>query len=526
MKKLALLLIIFIIVSSSIYSQNYLPWFENQSVGSTLSPNPDAAQLTKHNSLPLNYATGSPIVNIPLYNFNLNGNSHSISLNYSTNGFKPNVPSGRYGQDWSLMVGGVINRTINDVDDFEYSVRAIPNENFLNSDTSLATRTFVANYIQHPNNTIKDTEYDFFDFNFAGYSGRFIIVNDTIVPLGNYGLKFDRSLGYFRITDNDGVIYIFLDSETSGTVSDGVNCNVMEYTNNITSIYLSSIVYPNGSNLMFYYNNYYTNYAANISSSETRLKRSSITPDLDTCHVEDISLESYTRCTTYVQSSIQVLDRIESSNGLRVKFYYRERFDILNEKILDRIEVLDVPNSNILSKYKLNYFEFNSTTSSGGEPDIYNNEMSSRHFLKDVIFQDSSENELNRYSFTYTSLDPISRITTSIDYWGYFNSNTSSNQVYIDNVDNRTSYLYSKIINPANRNIDHNQSRKNTLNKIIYPTKGKDSIVYEGNGYDFSGMKQVYTPTTELYSHQSQTGDFLGIPSLYLYFNQMVLFLT
>ena len=56
--------------------------------------------------------TGQAGYTIPIYKLEDPDFQLDIALRYQSDGFKPFQPSGFYGQDWSLIAGGYITRTV------------------------------------------------------------------------------------------------------------------------------------------------------------------------------------------------------------------------------------------------------------------------------------------------------------------------------------------------------------------------------------------------------------------------------
>ena len=105
-----------------------------------------------------------------------------------------------------------------------------------------------------------------------------------------------------------------------------------------------------------------------------------------------------------------------------------------------------------------------------------------RVFLKEVIVDNSSK----KYNFEYE--DPeglIERLSAAQDSWGYFNGKTNNNNYFPDlesiGLEFSTSFPEGGI--GADKSIDTLFAKKGILKKIIYPTKGYTSFLYEGNSF-------------------------------------------
>jgi len=82
---------------------------------------PEAAELGKFGTIPLNESTGTFSFPVPLHNYSAGAIQLPISLSYYSNPVRVNQTSGLYGLNWNLNAGGVISRTVYDL---PYSSRA------------------------------------------------------------------------------------------------------------------------------------------------------------------------------------------------------------------------------------------------------------------------------------------------------------------------------------------------------------------------------------------------------------------
>ncbi|MCX6319483.1 MAG: DUF5977 domain-containing protein [Bacteroidetes bacterium] len=182
---------------------------------------PDAANLGKFGTYNVNHYTGTPGINVPIYEINESGVSIPISIGYDASGFIPNKNAGIVGQNWSLTAGGAITRTVKGVPDEKRN----PNPNSssssdknskehtgyiygiqnlqpapLPSQASIENLTFLGTSHNQdpgfPTSNILTCEYnpDIFSFNFLGHSGTFVMGNDGQVKVnGDRRYKVDMS---------------------------------------------------------------------------------------------------------------------------------------------------------------------------------------------------------------------------------------------------------------------------------------------------------------------------------------------
>lgn len=201
---------------------------------------PTSNNLMKFEEVPVSYYTGIPDINIPL--FNIPTNNPNVNLNvqlkYHPLSAKPEDKASETGLGWSLLAGGTITRTVRGgvADELIESTFMSPHPSlkygvyrheynptykmiYNISDFDIKEYGFYAGIGRY------DTEYDLYQYNFMGYSGRFIILKDQN---GNFHVeKLDRNnlritsshigsgeVESITITDDKGIQYIFKGMES------------------------------------------------------------------------------------------------------------------------------------------------------------------------------------------------------------------------------------------------------------------------------------------------------------------------
>ncbi len=112
MKKLILSLIVFFSITK-LYSQS-----DDIAYPHVISMSPNAAELSKYADHPVSYYTGTPQINIPLYEINVDGFKLPIRLDYHASGIKVDQEASWVGLGWALDVGSRISRVVKSADDF------------------------------------------------------------------------------------------------------------------------------------------------------------------------------------------------------------------------------------------------------------------------------------------------------------------------------------------------------------------------------------------------------------------------
>lgn len=78
---------------------------------------PNAAELGKYGTIPVNYNNGLPQIEIPMSELRAKGYTLPVYLSYHASGIKPDQHPGWVGSGWSLRAGGCINRIVNGLND-------------------------------------------------------------------------------------------------------------------------------------------------------------------------------------------------------------------------------------------------------------------------------------------------------------------------------------------------------------------------------------------------------------------------
>ncbi len=166
MKKILSILLIFIYIITNAQT--------NENI---IQSSPTVAELGKYGVIPVSYYTGTPNIEIPIYNLQVGELTLPISLSYHAGGIKVDQIASWVGLGWSLNAGGIINRTIKGENDFSHeridlvSKTEILNREYPNFNDIKA--------IAEHDERHKDGQPDIFNFNFASYSGQFVL-NKTL----------------------------------------------------------------------------------------------------------------------------------------------------------------------------------------------------------------------------------------------------------------------------------------------------------------------------------------------------------
>ena len=464
-----------------------------------IPPSPEASALLKADNLSVGYSTGSPNINIPLFNFRAGNYTLPITLNYSSTGVKVDEYASMVGMGWSLNYGGVISRTVFDKPDGD--------KNFDpgSLDPNLDITVYNSTSYDFLTGT-SDKELDIFTFSFPGYSGKFIIgLNNQPVQLTRNNLKIQIINNWYEngfiILADDGTAYHFEEKEISQTRHPvGTNCE-KSFENNFpitTSWYLSKIILPStNKTINFTYitvNNVWFRSSITQTVNKVNWSGPSSCQSNYNGYVCDVGSGKFSICVSRQKVDAKYISKIESSDGDQVNFMYDSRSDQENAKKLIGMKVYN-RNGTIVSDIAFANTQINSTSVNYQYNTWSETYDTKRLFLMGIsirggeIYSAASPLE---YSFSYHNnalLPP--RLSPGQDLYGYYNgknNNPSLIPILQSNDPNYYQFTLSgvygagcSLVTFGDRSIDNNYSKNGLLTKITYPTGGYDEIEYEPN---------------------------------------------
>ena len=202
-----------------------------------IPPSPTARGIMRYGEIPVDYSTGVPDIEIPIYTLEGSKLKVPISISYHASGIKVNDIASEVGLGWVLNCGGMVSRTVNGRRDEAKS----PIRTFFNADQLMDSVNTAAHFYDSSCTClygIMNLE-DFFSqkFNYeedpmndryfyklpSGLSGVFTydyydMNEDSAITLPYRPLKIEKyvssSISYtridsFKITDDNGTIYKF-----------------------------------------------------------------------------------------------------------------------------------------------------------------------------------------------------------------------------------------------------------------------------------------------------------------------------
>lgn len=458
----------FVLVFGEAYGQD-----END--GSQFMPDgmqsPTAASLGKFGDIPVNLYTGTPDISVPLHEASGVNLSLPIQLKYHASGVKVREIAGWVGLGWNLNAGGVITRT----------VRGLPDERtngYLDTRDQLESlaedQSHMIDVIKGVKNETIDPEPDMFFYNFAGYTGKFVLkdkgyaspqvygepVNDTQIKIEWKNPNSTDGTNKFVVTVEDGTRFTFAEREIVKESSDGSLSPRPSYP---ASWYLTKVESPQSQEAI------------------------ELEYQIDTSFymfTQDVSSRVREKMDCSQNTVI-----LPNDHGLR--YFYRHQ--IIRHPILEKIKTQKETvtfNSdfqrNDPGKVKLNTISIHRNGSFAKKFEFdysYNNsgasEDSERRLLLDTVTEVGAEGDAKPpHQFLYDNTALPDRMSFGIDHWGYYNGKDSNNNTLIPEY---------KDLSGADREPSFPEVRAGSLTNIIYPTGGSTELVYEPHSYNWIG---------------------------------------
>ena len=481
MKSIAIRMLICLIVfagSDKISAQSADPNVSNYTqIVDILPPSPNAASIGKYGGLNTNLSSGMINSGIPIFEYKSTNIVVPIALRYSSNGTRIDEIAGRVGTGWSLEAGGVITRTVMGRPD-DKATRTIPSGFSSRSDINLVDALCVGT------GGTADAQPDLFSFNFGGNSGKFMLDSSfNPILLTHSGLKIESAFDgngnlTFKFTTVDGVQYCFdSDSAMETTEKYQTDCGHRVPQFLVTAWYLSRIIHPNHDTVSFVYSPTGSNYKVGISESIFQYN-SQYTPPA-CAGFDNIPIPSVqnTTCLTWLLTSGEHLTEIHSTGGASVQFSYTQRIDI-TDPLLTGIKIYQPGADSPCRVFTLQYQQFKATSFTNSYSDD-DSSLQYRPFLTAFSEQSPDGMLTKNYSFTYNDPGGLApRLSYAQDDYGLFNGKNNHTMI-----PKPTDLIWSKalLLATADRSSDVFYASKGMLTKIVYPTGGQDSIVYESN---------------------------------------------
>ncbi len=478
-----LLIIISITFIKDITAQNI------DQLKSIIPPSPNAASLGKYAEWPVNLYTGTPSINVPLYEMKGRSITVPISLNYHASGIKVNDIASWVGLGWSLDCGGVITRSVRGLPD---EVQTSPGyflvkQNYTNQDDLSSAPLDLSlhqSYLKRSANGECDTEQDIYSFNALGKSFKFIFKSNKFVtiPFSNVKVAVDFTQNIWNVVLEDGTVLIFggTNIEKNNNTNFSAEVGTLSFT---SSWYLKSVI--SSTNEIFNFT-----YTPTVLANEASYFESDYVTYSDYANASCLQIKHGSSNGITNQQIIYGLTLASIESDLeRVEFEKESREDHSGDFALSAIKVY----SKLASKY-IDQFSFRYGYSNAIQSSAYKNDSYYLKRLKLLGVDHGLPGLSNRltWRFEYNPQLLPSRASFAQDHWGYFNGAVENTTLLapVDFIPTNTSYsenslktinFYPPLHSSANRNPHADYMQAEMLNKIIYPTGGHSVFTFEPN---------------------------------------------
>lgn len=403
-----------------------------------VSPSPTVSSLGSYGNIETEKATGAPSIDVPLYNLKVRNNySIDFSLHYSRNGIRVDEIAGTAGTGWAFNGMFAIYRVVlDDPDELSYDWTKKLDNGF-NADS-------LNNLIDMGMSGGFDLQPDLFTLVAPGFTGRFYLSGDSGIFINqNTSYKIKRIPVYgFKVTDGQGNVHWFGGDFIERSRVKIACPGQFSFPDNAiypTAWFLNNIITPYKDTILFGYTPLSHDYFTSVYKTKvTSWKELEYIPSCRCSGMADQECNALTYTSTYRLNYI-------ISKNIKVTFSDISRKDNLSDKLFGQMAVYNSTSTKD-SMLKRIAFEYQY------------GQNKQRPYLSAVKQFDFNKSDSLFYSMSYLNVDQLpDLLNNQTDNWGYFNANSNNKEV------NTTVSFYGM------------------LNKIVYPTGGYDSIVYETN---------------------------------------------
>ena len=453
-----------------------------------IPPSPKTSEFIKYTDYPVNFHTGLPVIDVPIYTINHAGITIPISLSYHASGFKPNERFSSIGQGWTLNADFRISRIINSAPDEKCISILTKEENSLPGETIYQRETNEAKQYLLPiaDNRYKsdDSEFDIFYYSYPSGSGKYIYERNASYkfiahPLPYKPIKINTETNYADITSRDDV-YI-------------KNIEITDENGNIYR-YSSS---GEREDVVIY------NYPSNSTSKDSGTTAWLLT-DIKIAKTGEIISFSYSSPIT----------RIEFAKDFSKNIYFHMDAQITNANsnylvttskttsTERKITAIRTAKEEVLFNYNADMSHLKDIQIKSNDGTLIKNisltqslySASSPYWYKldNVVFKDKYEKEINRYSFSYNegtmplmyktdSGIEFSYSAYSIDHWGFYNGTSNTNLLSKETNSTALPFHLKILVGDADRKPNATYAKTGVLKQVVYPTGGIKTFEYESN---------------------------------------------
>ncbi|NQX38362.1 hypothetical protein HQN84_05865 [Pedobacter steynii] len=437
---------------------------------------PAMANFQRYGDTPVNHYTGIPDISFALGSIKLKNFEWPLSISYHAGGNKVQEFANPAGLGWVVNAGGFISCKVMglmDVRDEQPEVKrsyylakrydpydgdcSNTQDIFFNwQDVDEADRHIAANDLYQPDLFYISTPVINSKFLIKDGAGYTSPRNDLSISLKKNDEMFSEYSLEFLVKDSKGNKFYFNRMAISST-SSMCNGTLIPGSEN-PGFALTKVITYEGEELNFTYSKDTYNNPEAPSATYKRL----VDNQCSRCYVDAQPQNVICTNTSYVQE--YRLSQIVSSNGQKVIFDYSTRADNTSSQKLNEIKFYNTTSGSdvLMNSWVLNQTYFGSS-----------NDNNLRLKLDSISQKDSQGKVAETYKFGYNPLNLPERVSTRIDFGGYFNN-------YGYDISTGSNIM---------RTADLTYVQASILNKVTYPTGGHTSYEYALNSGNVSGLR-------------------------------------
>lgn len=493
----------------------------------TLSGSQESNDIFRINQSENDLYTGKQMIKIPLFNIEQGGIKLPIMLVYNTSGIKVDQRASEVGLGWTLLAGPQINRKINMVNDWfqtnSFDPWPKPNGYFRKVRDNMPT--------VNNNYYVAESLPDEYFVNLNNSAKRFIFSNETTpLEISNTQIKIQsfnknfpnfsvfqpKDFYQFKITDNDGLKYTFVDAGFKSSNTENMELNSYSSSSlgewpSVSDWKVSQIedVF-NNSSITFQYlvNSNPKVYTSKSENSSTKCSQNSPFPyeRCITMSSQYNSYKFYVNYTTEWISEKKYISEISFDAG-KLVFNYDVETEavgayptVSSNYVLKSIEQFDKSNKSI-KKYTFSYSTF------GCVPTQDDIDMCNPRLKLSSLY----ESNKGTYDFFYNNLPLYSYTSSKFDFLGYHTDSVLSDiekglyyypgykewailpynlPIPPKTPDGQFEIQKIKLFNHDQTSVyklkvlpSSNYAKAGILEKIKFPTGGEEVFSYELNDY-------------------------------------------
>ena len=445
---------------------------ECQQLNTVIPPSPTSTQFQRYTDYPVDYSSGIPAIDIPVYTIKCKSFEIPITLSYHATGFKPTDVSGFVGLGWVLNAGGRVSRTVVGKPD-ELNPPPSPlipadQIDFYNP----IHQGYVSSLDPANNGNGRELDCDVFYYNaLSTLNGRFVLRNGqnnrtpVLIPFRPIKVSSNSNLAnspidYFEMVDESGTLYRFGQSiSTGGKVNETTYPSINNAGESYRSAWLlTDVVSADKTDTVSFY------YGQTLTYRKSRIDQVESLSTNPTGSVIPATMQRTASGTyeNYVTS-------IKFKSG-RVELTYDDNMHV---KSLNQITIFKSDNTILQS------FKFNRSFYDGSNPIATYFKLDSF----DELGKDGTR--VGNYTFEYTN--PITPNVpqdvyqnTGIDLYGFYNGKINNNSL----LPNWTLPLVngqSAPVGSADRSSDETAMKTYILSGFTTPLGAKSEFDFEAN---------------------------------------------